>query len=222
MDSRAVRPGDLFVALSGTRADGHDFLEAAARAGAAAALVERDVPSAPLPSFRVPSTFEALRKAAVAFHGDPSARLRVTGITGTNGKTTTTYLLEGIFRAAGKVPAVMGTIDYRIGEKILRKGLTTPFPHDLQAVLAEALAQEATDLLMEVSSHSVAQGRIGGVRFDLGIFTNLTRDHLDFHGDMESYFSAKARLFREYLPAGGKRTGIALNGDDPYGERLAQ
>ncbi|MBE0602392.1 MAG: UDP-N-acetylmuramoyl-L-alanyl-D-glutamate--2,6-diaminopimelate ligase [Deltaproteobacteria bacterium] len=222
VDSRDVRPGDLFVALAGAKADGHDFLDAAARAGAAAALVERDLPSPPLPVLRVPSTTEALRKAAVAFHGDPSGRLRVAGITGTNGKTTVTYLLEGILRAAGRVPAVIGTIDYRVGGKVLRKGLTTPFPHDLQAVLAESLAAGATDLVMEVSSHSAAQGRIDGVRFDLGIFTNLTRDHLDFHGDMESYFQAKARFFREYLPAGGKRTGVALNGDDPYGERLAQ
>ncbi len=222
VDSRAVRPGDLFVALAGTKADGHDFLDAAARAGAAAALVERDVPSPPLPVVRVPSTAEALWKAAVAFHGDPSATLRVAGITGTNGKTTTSYLLEGILRAAGRVPAVIGTIDYRVGGRLLRKGLTTPFPHDLQAVMAESLAAGATDLVMEVSSHSAAQGRIEGVRFDLGIFTNLTRDHLDFHGDMESYFQAKARFFREFLPWGGKRAGVALNADDPYGERLAQ
>jgi len=221
VDSRNVRPGDLFVALRGGKADGHEFLGAAARAGAAAALVEREVPSPPLPVVRVASTAEALPAAAVVLHGDPSAKLRVAGVTGTNGKTTVTYLLEGILRAAGRTPAVIGTIDYRLGGRLLRKGLTTPFPHELQAVMAESSAMGATDLVMEVSSHSAAQGRIAGVRFDLGIFTNLTRDHLDFHGDMESYFAAKARFFREYLPAGGKRTGIALNGDDPYGERLA-
>jgi UDP-N-acetylmuramoyl-L-alanyl-D-glutamate--2,6-diaminopimelate ligase len=222
VDSRTVRPGDLFVALPGSKADGHDYLEAAARAGAVAALVERDIPAPPLPVLRVPSTPDALWKVAVAFHGDPSARLRVTGITGTNGKTTVTYLLEGILRAAGRTPAVIGTIDYRVGGKIVRKGLTTPFPHDLQAFMAESLAEGATDVVMEVSSHSAAQGRIDGVRFDLGIFTNLTRDHLDFHGDMESYYCAKARFFREYMPSGGKRTGMAVNGDDPFGERLAQ
>ena len=221
-DSREVRPGDLFVALPGENSDGHDHLDAAARAGAAAALVDREVPEAKLPVFRVKSTFDALRDASVAFFGDPSARLRVTGITGTNGKTTITWLLEGILRAAGKTPCVIGTIDYRVGEKVLRKGLTTPFPHDLQAVMSDALAEGASDLLMEVSSHGVEQGRIGGVRFDLGIFTNLTRDHLDFHGDMESYFQAKAKFFHEYLTCGGKRTGVALNGDDPYGERLAR
>lgn len=221
VDSRSVRPGDLFVAVAGTVSDGHDFLSVAAQAGAAAALVERVVPSPPLPVVRVPSTAAALSRVAVAFHGDPSAKMRVTGVTGTNGKTTVTYLIEGILDRAGRIPAVIGTIDYRVAGKVLRKGLTTPFPHELQAVMAEAVALGANDLLMEVSSHSAAQGRIEGVRFDVGIFTNLTRDHLDFHGDMESYFSAKARLFREYLPAGGKRAGMALNGDDPYGERLA-
>lgn len=222
VDSRSVRPGDLFVAVAGTRADGHDFLREAARAGAAAALVEREVPSPPLPVVRVPSTAAALPKAAVAFFGDPSAGLRVAGITGTNGKTTTTYLLEGILGSAGRIPAVIGTVDYRVGGARLRRGLTTPFPHEIQEVMAESLARGATDVLMEVSSHSAAQGRIEGVRFDIGVFTNLTRDHLDFHGDMESYFSAKARFFREYLPSGGKKTGIAVNADDPYGERLAR
>ncbi len=222
VDSRSVRPGDLFVAIAGARTDGHDYLADAARAGAAAALVERDVPSPPLPVVRVPSTTAALPKAAVALYGDPSAELHVTGVTGTNGKTTITFLLESILSKAGRVPAVVGTIDYRVAGTVLRKGLTTPFPHELQEVMAEAVGRGATDLLMEVSSHSAAQGRIEGVRFDIGIFTNLTRDHLDFHGDMESYFSAKARFFREYLPSGGKRTGIALNLDDPYGERLQQ
>jgi UDP-N-acetylmuramoyl-L-alanyl-D-glutamate--2,6-diaminopimelate ligase len=222
VDSREIRPGDLFVAMPGARADGHDFLAAAARAGAAAALVDRDVPSPPLPVARVPSTSAALPAVAAAFYGDPSSKLRVTGVTGTNGKTTFTYLLEGVLTAAGRTPAVVGTIDYRVAGKPLRKGLTTPFPHELQRVMAESVASGATDLILEVSSHSTAQGRVGGVRFDVGVFTNLTRDHLDFHGDMESYFAAKARLFREYLPAGGKSAGIALNGDDPYGERLAQ
>jgi UDP-N-acetylmuramoyl-L-alanyl-D-glutamate--2,6-diaminopimelate ligase len=222
LDSRAVRPGDLFVAVKGSRADGHDYLAAAARAGAAAALVERDIPAPPLPVVRVPSTAKAVSRAAVSLYGDPSAKLRVTGITGTNGKTTVAYLLEGILRAAGRTPAVLGTIDYRVAGTALRKGLTTPFPHELQELMAESLAKGATDLVMEVSSHSAAQGRIEGVRFDLGIFTNLTRDHLDFHGDMEAYFGAKARFFREYLPSGGKIPAIALNGDDWYGERLAQ
>jgi UDP-N-acetylmuramoyl-L-alanyl-D-glutamate--2,6-diaminopimelate ligase len=220
-DSRLVRPGDLFVALAGESADGHAFLAAAAANGAAAALVERDVPGAPLPLVRVPSTADALWRVAANVHGDPSARMKVVGVTGTNGKTTVTWLLESIFRAEGHKAGVIGTINYRVGDEVLRTGLTTPFPHDLQEVMADVLARGADRLAMEVSSHAAAQGRIAGVRFDAGLFTNQTHDHLDYHGDMESYFAAKARLFREYLPAGGKNPGMAFNVDDPYGARLA-
>jgi UDP-N-acetylmuramoyl-L-alanyl-D-glutamate--2,6-diaminopimelate ligase len=222
VDSRKVRKGDLFVALRGERTDGHAYLAQAARAGAAAALVEREIPSLPLPAVLVPSTAAALPAAAANFHGDPTSKLAVAGVTGTNGKTTVTYLLESIFAAAGRKAAVIGTINYRVGGETLRTGLTTPFPHELQEVMAEALSRGATHAIMEVSSHSAAQGRIAGVRFDVGVFTNLSRDHLDFHGDMESYFAAKARFFREYLPAGGKLPRIAINADDPYGARLAR
>ncbi len=222
IDSRTVRPGDLFVALRGARSDGHEFLGEAARAGAVAALVEREVADPPLPCLRVPSTTAALPAVAVAFHGDPSSRMTVLGVTGTNGKTTVTYLLESILSAAGCRTAVLGTVNYRLAGEILRTGLTTPFPHELQEVLARALAGGASHFVMEVSSHSTDQGRIEGVRFDAGMFTNLSHDHLDYHGDMESYFSAKARFFREYLPKGGKRWRMAVNGDDPYGARLAR
>jgi UDP-N-acetylmuramoyl-L-alanyl-D-glutamate--2,6-diaminopimelate ligase len=222
IDSRKVRNADLFVALRGGREDGHAFLSQAARGGAAAALVEREISSPPLPTVRVASTAAALPKVAANLHGDPSARLSVIGVTGTNGKTTVTYLLESILSAAGCKTAVIGTINYRVGEEVLRTGLTTPFPHELQEVLAEAASRGVTHVLMEVSSHSAAQGRIAGVRFDAGVFTNLSRDHLDFHGDMESYFAAKARFFREFLPAGGKRPGMAINADDRYGERLSR
>jgi UDP-N-acetylmuramoyl-L-alanyl-D-glutamate--2,6-diaminopimelate ligase len=222
IDSRKARKSDLFVALRGERADGHAFLAHAARAGAAAALVEREISSPPLPAVRVDSTAAALPVVAANFHKDPSARLAVVGVTGTNGKTTVTYLLESILSAAGLKTAVIGTINYRVGEEVIRTGLTTPFPHELQEVLAEAASRGVTHVLMEVSSHSAAQGRIAGVRFDVGVFTNLSRDHLDFHGDMESYFAAKARFFRDYLPAGGKRPRMAINADDPYGARLSR
>jgi UDP-N-acetylmuramoyl-L-alanyl-D-glutamate--2,6-diaminopimelate ligase len=221
-DSRKVRGGDLFVAVRGEQTDGHAFLDQAARAGAGAALVERGIPSPPLPVVRVPSTAAALPAAAVNFHRDPSSRLVVVGVTGTNGKTTVTYLLESILSAAGRRTAVIGTVNYRVGGKEVRTGLTTPFPHELQEFMSDAVSDGATHLIMEVSSHSAAQGRIAGVRFDVGVYTNLSHDHLDFHGDMESYFDAKARFFREYLPAGGKRTAMAINADDPYGERLVR
>jgi len=222
IDSRKVRPGDLFVAIPGGRVDGHAFLDAAARAGAAMALVEREVSSPPLPCIRVESTTAVLPAVAVRYFGDPSASLTVIGVTGTNGKTTATYLLESILEAAGKRTAVIGSVNYRLGGEFLRTGLTTPFPHELQEVMAAALSAGASHLVMEVSSHSTAQGRIEGVRFDAGLFTNLSHDHLDFHGDMESYFHAKERFFKEFLPAGGKRTGMAVNGDDPYGARLVK
>ncbi|GAB4363822.1 MAG: UDP-N-acetylmuramoyl-L-alanyl-D-glutamate--2,6-diaminopimelate ligase [Deltaproteobacteria bacterium] len=221
-DSRTVRPGDLFVALRGDHADGHAFLSAAARSGAVAALVERDISPAPLPCVRVPSTFSALPAVAAAFYEDPSARLTVIGVTGTNGKTTVTYLLESILSAAGQRALVIGSIDYRLGGEVLRTGLTTPFPHELQSVMARGLSMGATHVVMEVSSHAAAQGRIAGVRFRAGAFTNLTHDHLDYHGDMESYFRAKARFFREVLPAGETGADMAVNGDDPYGRRLVR
>jgi len=221
IDSRKTRLGDLFVAIRGERADGHSFLAEAAQAGAATALVEREVIPSPLPCVRVASTTAALPAVAVRFFGDPSANLAVIGVTGTNGKTTVTYLLESILEAAGCRTAVIGSINYRLAGEVLRSGLTTPFPHELQEVMAMAVSAGASHFVMEVSSHSTAQGRVGGVRFDAGLFTNLSHDHLDFHGDLESYFHAKARFFRECLPAGGKRTGMAVNVDDPYGARLA-
>jgi UDP-N-acetylmuramoyl-L-alanyl-D-glutamate--2,6-diaminopimelate ligase len=211
IDSRKTRPGDLFVAIRGERADGHSFLDAAARAGAATALVERDISPPPLPLLRVASTSAVLPAVAVRFYGDPSASLAVIGVTGTNGKTTVTYLLESILEAAGIKAAVIGSINYRLAGEVLRTGLTTPFPHELQEVMAAAVSAGASHFVMEVSSHSTAQGRVEGVRFDAGLFTNLSHDHLDFHGDMESYFQAKARFFREFLPAGGKRAGMAVN-----------
>jgi UDP-N-acetylmuramoyl-L-alanyl-D-glutamate--2,6-diaminopimelate ligase len=222
IDSRKTRPGDLFVAIRGERADGHSFLDAAARAGAATALVERDISPPPLPLLRVASTSAVLPAVAVRFYGDPSASLAVIGVTGTNGKTTVTYLLESILEAAGIKAAVIGSINYRLAGEVLRTGLTTPFPHELQEVMAAAVSAGASHFVMEVSSHSTAQGRVEGVRFDAGLFTNLSHDHLDFHGDMESYFQAKARFFREFLPAGGKRAGMAVNADDPHGAMLAK
>ncbi len=219
-DSRFVKRGDLFVALTGDNHDGHAFLATAAANGAVAALVEREIIGAPFPLVCVPSTTDALWRVAANFNGDPSARMKVIGVTGTNGKTTVTYLLESIFRAEGQLAGVIGTINYRVGKEVLRTGLTTPFPNDLQELMASALARGASRLVMEVSSHAAAQGRIAGVRFDAGLFTNLTHDHLDFHGDMEGYFAAKARFFREFLPAGGKCPGMAFNADDPYGARF--
>src|SRR2546422_1046402 len=163
-----------------------------------------------------------LGRAAARVAGDPSAALTLVGVTGTNGKTTTTYLLEAIWRAAGWHPGVVGTISYRFDGASQPAPLTTPDPIALQALLAEMRAAGTTHVALEVSSHALAQGRVAGCRFDAAVFTNLTRDHLDFHGDLERYWAAKARLFLDELPAGGKRDAVAVvNIDDPAGTRLA-
>src|SRR5439155_1115836 len=152
----------------------------------------------------------------------PSAALTLVGVTGTNGKTTTTYLLEAIWRAAGWRPGVVGTISYRFDGASQPAPLTTPDPIALQALLAEMRAAGTTHVALEVSSHALAQERVSGCRFDAAVFTNLPRDHLDFHGDLEHYGAAKARLFLDELPASGKRDPVAVvNVDDPAGARLA-
>src|SRR4029450_718182 len=154
--------------------------------------------------------------------GDPSAWLTLVGVTGTNGKTTTTYLLEGIWRAAGARTGVIGTIAYRFGDEPRPAPFTTPEAPELQAMLAEMRAAEVTHVAIEVSSHALAQHRADGLPFDAAAFGNLTHDHLDFHGDVEAYYAAKARLFHELLPASGKPGAVAVvNVDDAAGARLA-
>src|SRR5581483_5005633 len=163
-----------------------------------------------------------LGHAAAVLAGDPSAALTLVAVTGTNGKTTTTYLLEAIWRAVGFGPGVLGTVAYRFANESRPAELTTPDALTLQSLLAEMRAAGTTHVAMEVSSHALAQDRVAGCRFDAAVFTNLTRDHLDFHGDLESYFAAKARLFTELLPASGKPDPVAVvNVDDAAGARLA-
>jgi UDP-N-acetylmuramoyl-L-alanyl-D-glutamate--2,6-diaminopimelate ligase len=164
-----------------------------------------------------------MSEIAARFHGRPSRRLSLVGVTGTNGKTTTTYVLESIWRAAGRVPGVIGTINYRVGDREWPAALTTPQPVDLQGLLADMAGAGATDVAMEVSSHALALDRVRDCDFDGAVFTNLTRDHLDFHDDMESYFEAKARLFTEVLPSSTKPEPFAvIHRDDPFGARLVE
>ena len=170
---------------------------------------------------RIDQPRRVLGEAAARLAGDPSARFTLVGVTGTNGKTTTTYLLEAIWRAAGFRPGVVGTIAYRFGATTRSASLTTPDAPSLQGLFAAMATAGTTHVAMEVSSHALAQDRVAGARFDAAVFTNLTRDHLDFHGDLERYYAAKARLFLEYLPRGGKPDPVAIvNLDDPAGERL--
>jgi len=218
-DSRRVAPGAVFVALRGLVADGNAFVLQAAGRGAIAVVSEaepgRDVP---LMWVRVADARAALAVIADVFFGQPSRDMTVVGITGTNGKTTTSYLLGEIFRQAGLECGVVGTIVYRVGAEERPAARTTPEASDLQQLLREMADKGCRACVMEVSSHALALKRVDGIRFRAGVFTNLTRDHLDFHGDMDSYFAAKRRLF-EMLPADGV---TIVNLDDPRGRSLVE
>jgi len=222
-DSREVCPGEVFFALPGLRTDGRRHLAEAVVRGARAIVAEGPAVDAKVPVVLVRGVRRVLAAAAARFAGDPSAGLVLVGVTGTNGKTSTTFILESIWRAAGLETGVIGTVGYRGAGRLDRPApLTTPEAPALQALLAEMRHAGATHVAMEVSSHALAQERVLGCRFDAVVFTNLTRDHLDFHGDAESYYRAKARLFLEHLAASGKPEAVAVvNVDDPAGARLA-
>ena len=221
IDSRRVRAGDVFFALAGHTGDGARHVAEAVARGARAVVAAADVAAPGTPVVRIDQPRRVLGEAAARLAGDPSARFTLVGVTGTNGKTTTTYLLEAIWRAAGFRPGVVGTIAYRFGATTRSASLTTPDAPSLQGLFAAMATAGTTHVAMEVSSHALAQDRVAGARFDAAVFTNLTRDHLDFHGDLARYYAAKARLFLEYLPRGGKPDPVAIvNLDDPAGERL--
>ncbi len=219
-DSRRVSPGVLFVALAGTRTDGLRFVEEAVRRGAVAVASEAPLHPAPgTAAIRMPDGRLFLAEVSRRFFDDPASRLRLVAITGTNGKTTTTYIVDAIFRSAGRKSCVSGTIGMKIGERRFPAEHTTPEAPDLAAFLAAAADDGCTDGSLEVSSHSLVQKRVYGMKFAAGVFTNLTPEHLDYHGDMESYYRAKRLMFSD---AGGNRLDIgAVNLDDPYGRRLA-
>ncbi len=214
-DSRQVRGGALFFCVPGLRSDGHDYAESAVRAGAAALVVERPL-GVDVPEVLVPSVRAAMGPVAARFYGDPSATLQVVGVTGTNGKTTTAFLVRALLEASGRRTGLLGTVKSVVGgqERLVER--TTPEAIDLQADLRAMLDGGERACAIEVSSHALELGRTGGVRFAAAIFTNLTQDHLDFHGTMEEYFQAKRRLFVPTAP------GVSVvNLDDPYGRRLA-
>jgi len=204
-DSRAVTDGALFCCVPGAAVDGHDFADVAVDAGAVALLCERELPAAVAQAI-VNSTREAMGPAAASFHGHPSRALEVVGVTGTNGKTTTTHLLRSVFEAAGRHAAVIGT---------LTGARTTPEATELQQLLASMRDDGVQSVAMEVSSHALAQHRVDGAWFRVGVFTNLSRDHLDFHHSMEEYFEAKASLFTRERCA-----HAVIDVDDEWGRRL--
>src|SRR5919106_4773074 len=221
-DSQRVGPGALFFCVRGMTSDGHEFAPAAVEAGAAALVVERDL-DLPVAQVRVADARAAMGPLAVRFWGDPTAELTVAGITGTNGKTTTAFLLRGILEAADRQTGLLGTVKRVVGAREEEVVRTTPEAIDLQAVFRRMLDGGDEACVMEVSSHGLALGRSAGISFDVKVFTNLTQDHLDFHSDMEDYFAAKRALFRPDEQADTASSGIAVvNADDRYGRRLIE
>lgn len=220
-DSRKVRPGDLFVALKGHKQDGHDKAMEAVRAGAAAVVAER-VLGLTVPVAVVSSTQKVLSTLAARFYRFPSRDMTIVGVTGTNGKTTITYMLESIFSAAGLSSGVMGTVNYRWKNTVEKAPNTTPLALELQQMLYRMKSEGVTHVAMEVSSHSLVLDRVDDVSFSTAVFTNLTRDHLDFHKTMEDYFFAKALLFDILASSvgGAKNKCAIINRDDAWADKF--
>jgi len=206
--AQEVRPGGLFVAIAGLKADGHDYIDEALRRGAAAVVAERPVRCDAV-VIHAQNSRKALAEIAGRFYGQPSHALCLIGITGTNGKTTTAYLIESILNAAGIATGVIGTINYRYAGLQFDNPVTTPESLDLQRILAEMRDRGVSHVVLEVSSHAVDLHRIHGCEFDIGVFTNITQDHLDYHGDMQRYWQCKKRFFSEYLGRGPKHAKAA-------------
>lgn len=230
-DSRAVSPGSVFVAVKGGHFDGHDFISEVVRgegakegAGPVAVIGEREISrSGPIPYIRVADSRKALAWLAAGLYGHPTRSMKIVGVTGTSGKTTVTYLLESIFASAGLHVGVIGTVNVRYGGGVFPVTHTTPGPVELQGILLRMKEAGCTHVIIEVSSHALKQRRVDGVAFDGMIFTNLSPEHLDYHPDMEDYFQAKARLFRECALesiVAGKRPLSAINSRDHYGRKL--
>jgi UDP-N-acetylmuramoyl-L-alanyl-D-glutamate--2,6-diaminopimelate ligase len=219
LDSRSVQEGDLYAALPGTRTHGAAFCEQAVKAGAIAILTDPDgkerAARCDVPVFCVNSPRARLGDVSCWIYGDPSTKMRLIGVTGTAGKSTTSYLLEAGLRSAGHPTGLIGGVEIRIGDEKVKAALTTPEAPDLQALLAVMVERGVTAVAMEVSSHSLALGRVAGTRYDVAIFLNLSQDHMDFHSGFEDYFAAKAKLFTPAYAGVG-----VVNVADRYGRRL--
>jgi UDP-N-acetylmuramoyl-L-alanyl-D-glutamate--2,6-diaminopimelate ligase len=215
-DSRKVRPGFLFLAMRGETSDGNRFIDAAIRSGAAAIVSDSaDVPDPGQIAFaRVPHGRQAMARISANFYGHPADKLKLTGVTGTNGKTTTTFLIEHFLKQSGRSTAMIGTIEYHVAGRVVPAPHTTPDSLELNQTFAEAVGAGASEAVMEVSSHALEQDRVYGLHYDVAVFTNLTRDHLDYHKTMEAYLASKLKLFSAN---GTESSRVAvINGDDPY------
>ena len=220
-DSRRVQSNTLFVAIRGEKSDGHQFVDQAIEQGASVIVAEREISSPRATCLVVDDSRSALADLSAAFYGMPAHKLKMAGVTGTNGKTTTTFLIKHICEKAGMRCGLLGTVQYEIGDRILPAIRTTPEALDIQELLAQIVNAGGRAAAMEVSSHALAQERTRGIEWDVAVFTNLTQDHLDFHRTMENYFGAKAKLFYDLVSQSKKKKASAvINIDDRYGEKL--
>lgn len=220
-DSRTVRAGSLFVAVKGEQVDGHRYVAGAVAAGASALMQQEPLSGVDLPALRVADSRKALGLLGSRFYGDPSAQLRMIGITGTNGKTTTTYVCKSLLEAIGRRVGLIGTVAYQIGAETIPSSHTTPGALELQQLLRKMVDGGCTTAVMEVSSHALVQERTSGCEYDVAVFSNLTQDHLDFHKTMEAYFQAKLRLFTGLTGTAKPKKRAIINIDDPSGSRIA-
>jgi UDP-N-acetylmuramoyl-L-alanyl-D-glutamate--2,6-diaminopimelate ligase len=220
-NSRFVTPGMIFVAIPGQNTDGHDHIPSAIDRGAAAVICERNgFSSQRITKIKVPDTREALARVAAEFHGHPARKLQMIAVTGTKGKTTVSFMVRHLLEAAGVKTGLIGTVRYEIGDRVIPAHRTTPEALEVHQLLGQMVRAGCKACVMEVSSHALDQKRVFGIEYDAAVFTNLGRDHLDFHGDMESYFQAKRRLFTsQHLDP--RRGTAVINFDDSYGARLA-
>jgi UDP-N-acetylmuramoyl-L-alanyl-D-glutamate--2,6-diaminopimelate ligase len=220
-DSRAVKPGDLFVAVSGQHVDGSSFITQAVSNGAVAVVSENELNlGAGVVHIQVEHGRRALAEIANAYFGDLSRTMTVIGVTGTNGKTTTSYMIRDLLRAGGRMPGLLGTVAYEIGERSIPASRTTPEALDIHSMFQQMKKAGCDSVVMEVSSHAIALHRILGIEFKISVFTNLTQDHLDFHHDMDSYFDVKARFFQTLGKANDH--AAVINIDDPWGRKLIE
>ncbi len=221
-DSRRVGPGMIFVAISGQKTDGHNHISTAIDRGATAIVCEKNgFVSQRVTKVKVSDTREALACLAAAYFKHPSKKLKIIGVTGTNGKTTVAFMVKRILEAAGISCGLIGTVRYEIGERIIPAQRTTPEALEIQQMLAQMMRADCQACVMEVSSHALEQKRVCGVEFDVAVFTNLTQDHLDYHGTMENYFAAKKKMFSA-VERGTKKAGAIINIDDAFGARLSK